>query len=233
LDEVAAKVKWGTSEKEDLPSSPFVFEFEYGASNEGYWCYGHMVLQLEDCVDCLKVLFPQFQYLFLFVHSCVHDRQREDGLNVENMSKSFGGKQSFMHDTLIKESHGYLGPYYKILNPGDVPHMVFTESDPGPSWLGEKEREKQCHDSILEEGMVRRRLKKEELVRKLNETGVTSTGNLATLQKLAMKKGIPLYEENLPKIRQGWQGKQKGILQILWERDWIDESNINQYTMDG
>ena len=75
LDESAAKAKRGTSEKKDLPSSPFVFEFEYGASNEGYWCYEHMVLQLEDCVDCLKVLFPQFQYLFLFDHSCGHDRR--------------------------------------------------------------------------------------------------------------------------------------------------------------
>jgi hypothetical protein len=100
-----------------------------------------MVLQLEDCMDCLKVLFPQCQYLFLFDHSCGHDRQREDGLNVENTSKSFGGKQSFMHDTLIKESHGYLGHYPKMLNPGDVQHMVFTENDPGPFWLSE-EREK-------------------------------------------------------------------------------------------
>jgi len=28
-------------------------------------------------------------------------------------------------------------------------------------------------------------------------------------------------------------GKQKGILQVLWERGFIDEANINQYTMDG
>ncbi len=83
-------------------------------------------------MDCLKVLFPQFQYLFLFDHSCGHDRQREDGLNVENMSKNFGDKQSFMHNTLIKESHGYLGPYPKMHNPGDVQHMVFTKNDPGP-----------------------------------------------------------------------------------------------------
>ena len=111
--------------------------------------------------------------------------------------------------------------------------MVFTESDPGPFRLSEREREEQRHDTILEGRTVRRRLKKEELIRKLNEAGVMATGNLAAVQKLAMEKGIPLYEENLLKIRQGWQGKQKGILQILWERGWIDESNINQYTMDG
>jgi hypothetical protein len=68
-----------------------------------------MVLQLEDCVDCLKVLSPQFEFLFVFDHSCGHDQQREDGLNVKNMSKNFGRKQTFMHDALIKV--GYLVPY--------------------------------------------------------------------------------------------------------------------------
>ena len=70
-----------------------------------------MVLQLDDCVDCLKCLHPEFDYLFLFDHSCGHDRQREGGLNVENMSKSFGGKQSNLCDTLIKEEAGYLGTF--------------------------------------------------------------------------------------------------------------------------
>jgi hypothetical protein len=36
-----------------------------------------------------------------------------------------------------------------------------------------------------------------------------------------------------PKIKLGWIGKQKGILQVLWERGFIDEANINQYTIDG
>jgi hypothetical protein len=57
-------------------------------------------------------------------------------------------------------------------------------------------------------------LKKEELIRKLNKARVMATGNLAAVQKLAMEKGIPLYEENLPKIRQGWQGKQKGFFKF-------------------
>jgi len=38
-----------------------------------------MALQLEDCVDVLKVLYPQFDFLFLFDHSCWHDHQKEDG----------------------------------------------------------------------------------------------------------------------------------------------------------
>ena len=71
----------GTAYKKDLPNSPFIKEIEYGTSNEGYWCYEHMVLYFEDVVDYLTVPFPQYDYLFLFDHSCRHDKQREDGLN--------------------------------------------------------------------------------------------------------------------------------------------------------
>jgi hypothetical protein len=63
--------------------SLFVREFEYGANNNGYWSHEHMVVQIEDCVDVIHVLYPDFEVLFLFDHSYGHDRQREDGLNVE------------------------------------------------------------------------------------------------------------------------------------------------------
>ncbi len=44
--------------KKQLISSPFIVEFEYGANLEGYWSYDHMVLQMEDCIDVLKLLYP-------------------------------------------------------------------------------------------------------------------------------------------------------------------------------
>ena len=89
-----------TEYKEPLTTSPFIREFEYGQNADGYWTYQHMVLQLEDCVDILNVKYPQYDFLFLFDHSCGHDRQREDGLNVEKMSKSFGGRaQRKMRET--------------------------------------------------------------------------------------------------------------------------------------
>jgi hypothetical protein len=136
-DEAAVIAKRGIAEKKDLKHSPFVIEFKYGANNEGYWPYKHMVLHLEDCVDCVKVLALQFHYLFLFDHSCGHDKQREDRLNIKNMTKSFSGKQAYLHDS---EVDGYLGPYSKVLKPSDVQSMVFKESDVGPFWLTEQER---------------------------------------------------------------------------------------------
>jgi hypothetical protein len=39
-----------------------------------------MVLQMEDCVDVVTVLYPEYDFIFLFDHSCGHDRKRPDGL---------------------------------------------------------------------------------------------------------------------------------------------------------
>jgi hypothetical protein len=91
-DGESAKAKRGTAIESPLTCSPFIREFEYGSKGEGYWSYEHMVIQLEDCIHCLKVLYPQYDFVFLLDHSCGHDRQREDGLNAGKMSKMFGGR---------------------------------------------------------------------------------------------------------------------------------------------
>ncbi len=59
-----------------------------------------MVIQFEDCVDCLIVLYPQYNYVFLFDHSCGHDKQWEDGLNAQMMGKSYGGEKPAMRYTV-------------------------------------------------------------------------------------------------------------------------------------
>ena len=73
----------------------FVQYFEYDAnSNEGYWSYDHLVFQLEVRIDILKFLYPtpeQDETQILVEHSCSHDRQRQDGLNVKTMNIGYGG----------------------------------------------------------------------------------------------------------------------------------------------
>ena len=110
-----------------------------------------MVLQLEDSVDTLNVKYPQYNFLFVLDHSCGHDRQREeDGLNVEKMSKSFGGRaQRKMHETTIKQNKGYLGPHSPKLQIGDTQSMVFSPLDTGPFWMTEAQREETRHDRLL------------------------------------------------------------------------------------
>jgi hypothetical protein len=135
--------KRGNATKKPFISSPFVIEFNYGAQDEGYWCYEHMVSQLEDCIDCLHVLHPEFVYLFLLDHSCGHDRQCEDRLNAERMAKGFGGKQAKLCNTAIKEERGYLSTYHRKLQPGDIQKIVFGPDDIGPCWMIAEECEAQ------------------------------------------------------------------------------------------
>jgi hypothetical protein len=234
-DEEAAKAKRGDAKKKPLTKSPFILEFEYGASGEGYWVYEHMVLQLEDCTDCLKVLYPEHEFLFLLDHSCGHDRQRDDGLNVENMNKSYGGNKPKMRETTIQCEKGYLGPYRRQLQPGDVQRMVFTQADVGPFWMSDEEREKRRHDVILEGQVVKRKLTKKELMQILLTRGITMKGRLVDIQRAATNNGIPLEETSQKKI-DGWEGKPKGLLQVLWERGWINNDDgraYNNYTITG
>jgi len=56
--------------------------------------------------------------------------------------------------------------------------------------------------------------------------------HIADLNLLACQNGIPTMikkQKNLP----GWEGKPKGILQILYERGLIAESNYQSMTLDG
>jgi hypothetical protein len=69
----AKKIKGDTSLEATLTRSPFVFEFEYGANNQGYWDYDHIIIQLADCIDVVKTLHTEFDYLFLFDHRCGHN----------------------------------------------------------------------------------------------------------------------------------------------------------------
>ena len=82
----------------------FCVYFEYGANRQGYWTYDHVVLQCEDFIDCLDVLYPSFQFIFSVDHSCGHDRQCHDGLTANVMNKGWGG--GTMHHASIKNRKG-------------------------------------------------------------------------------------------------------------------------------
>ena len=57
LDEEAAIHVCGKNKKVKLTTTPFISQLEYDQNNEGYWNYHHMVIQLEDVVDVLKVIY--------------------------------------------------------------------------------------------------------------------------------------------------------------------------------
>jgi hypothetical protein len=107
-----------------------------------------MLLHFEDVVDCLKVTYPQYDYLFMFDHSCGPDKQRENGLYVQRMSKLFRGKQPIMRDTVIAKREGYLGPFNPKLCTGDTQRFFFQPVDVGLFWMTDQEHETKHHDII-------------------------------------------------------------------------------------
>ena len=234
-DETAAKKKRGNELKQPLTSSPFVLEFEYGASAEGYWTYDSMVLQLEDCVDVVKTLYPQYDFLFLFDHSCGHDRMPDDALRVEGMNKGYGGEQNKMKDSMIKSAHGYLGPHDhdRKLKVGNVQSMVFRPSDDGPYWMTPEEQQQTRKDHHGTTVTIKE-YTKPQLVEMLRHKGINNAkGNKQQIKNMAERAGIPLTYQKQD-IIEGWEGKAKGMEQILWERGWINPNEDRKsYTVHG
>lgn len=136
--------EWNCAKKV-INESPFVKYFEYGQSHEGYWDYNHMILQLEDCIDCLKTLYPQFDFIFMFDHSSGHTKKRRGGLDASGMNKWFGGAQPTMRRTYTPTVDGYLGPFHdpsnqNMIQPGQWQEMSFEVGAIGLCWMSENER---------------------------------------------------------------------------------------------
>jgi hypothetical protein len=74
--------QWAVIEKDDHPmndgDNPFVRYLLFGKYNEGgYWSSAHMAVQFENVVDCCVALYGEdFDFVFLFDHSCRHDRKQ-------------------------------------------------------------------------------------------------------------------------------------------------------------
>jgi hypothetical protein len=220
-------------DKKDLCDSPFVCYIEIGINNEGWWNYNQMVLQLEDCVDCvdcLKTLYPTINFIFLFDHSSGHTKKRIGGLDASTMNNGFGEAQPSMRGTIIEAEDGCFGPFPLILNVGNTQHFYFQEGDDGPFWLFEEEKLSQKFDRTV--GRKRQVDKtKADLAQELSQGQIQVDDpwkyKLDWLREMAHKRNIDLKRNETLK-REGWVGKQKGLLQVLWERGWIDESNLQE-----
>ena len=96
-------------------------------------------------------------------------------------------------------------PWYS--NPDDV----------GPFWMNKSEQAEKRHDRIIEGQTTKRQYTKEELVKALKEQGIVAKGKKEAVVRIAQEHGLPI-EEVKSKIVEGWEGKAKGLLQVLWER---------------
>ena len=66
----------------------------------------------------------------------------------------------------------------------------------------------------------------------LKERGIVAKGKKEAVVKIAQEHGLPI-EEVKSKIVEGWEGKAKGLLQVLWERGLVDETKLSAYTLNG
>jgi hypothetical protein len=66
----------GSPNKTEFKDSydPSLAFFRTGVQHEGYWNSSHAKLQLEDVVDALSTIFPQFDLVFLFDQSFSHTK---------------------------------------------------------------------------------------------------------------------------------------------------------------
>ena len=171
-DEKAAIERKGKIEKDKLTTTPFKRFMQYGNMSDGYWLYEDMIIQVEDCVDCLKALYGNtYNYLFLFDHSNGHDCLSPDALSPTAIRKEFGGKQPYMKNSKILNDK-FLGPHdhpHK-LKVRDIQKMHFTEDDIGPFYLSEKERNERRADKII--GAIEIKMTKPEMVEALSTKGI-------------------------------------------------------------
>jgi hypothetical protein len=146
VDEAAAINVLNNVEKQDMKESLFVKYFELGADSEGYRGYNNMVLQLKDCVDCLKAVYPHLESAFLFAHSSRHSKKRQGGLDASHTNYWFGGSQPTMRNSKIVDRDGFLGPYNFILGVGMKQSMRFSPTDIAPFWMTATEQNRRRLD---------------------------------------------------------------------------------------
>jgi hypothetical protein len=177
-------------------------------------------------VEVRFVLYPWIQFLILVDHSSGHDKKRTDGLNANEMNKGYGGKKPKLRSTMIEEEDGYLGPFDRILSVGMRQSLVFSSQDEGPYWLSVEERARLKFDVRDTVEMKTRLLIKAELIEKLKAANVSHHGTMEAISKVATNNGIPLEVEE-PLLEHGWVNKPKGLLQVLWERGFIDPAKAD------
>ena len=233
-DKEAATIVNGGPMKGDLTDTPFVRELEYGKNGDGYWSYNHMVTQLEDCIDILTFMFPDFDFVIFLDHSNRHDRMRPNGLNLNKIRIRYGGKQPKMRDTKLEDA-SYFGPYHNAdykYQVGDTQSMQFSEHDTGPCYLSQSDALKCKYD--VDTGRTREKeILKYDLIEALKKDGIDNPcGSKEKLQEMCKNRNLPIrFTEKV--VKEGWVGKPKGSLQVLYERGWINPACIHLYTAKG
>ncbi len=137
-----------------------------------------------------------------------------------------------MRSTVIKTEEGFLGPFQRQLQVGDTQHLMFHTTDSGPFWMSQEEKEATCHDVVDEAPKCFQRNKAELIADLLGKSINTKGFNKKELVVLC-KQNDNATAIQINKITEGWEGKAKGLVQVLWERGLIDGNNLSKYNLNG
>ena len=168
-------------------------------------------------------------FLFLMDQSSGHGRMRDAALNANNMSIRFGGKQGMLRKTRLRD----IGPYQKILSIGNKQSMIFEDGDQGPFYLKLEDQVCRKYDQFKGRMKIIKKTKRQLMDElKTREFSIRKYYSREEIEKLAQKYKIDLtYGQK--EIIEGWVCKPKGLLQVIWERGWINTEELNKYSGDG
>lgn len=167
---------------------------DYGVNREGYWDCHQFGKQLYNIMLCLESLYPGHQMLFEADNSSGHNKSKDDGLVVSKMNLKWGGGQPELRESVM--SPGDLGDNPgRSLQEGDIQYMQFQDNDPRPFYdpnaiqFDRQETELEVNKRIEKKKKRKPNMSEEDLVKAI-----------------------------IPRIIEGYIGKPKGIIQILYER---------------
>ena len=178
-----------------------------------------MDIQIEDCIDCLRYFYPQYESMFEHNHGSGHNMERLDGLSTTPsvINMGWGGKQQKIRNTILTANDIGSITYTRSLKVGDTQSMVFLPTNLPPIFDPDVPQ----YDVAKEGESVTHKFNKAEIKKKLEVMGMNSDRNVKVLRERATEANLPL-EETISKLIPGYVRKPKGAAQVACKRGFID-----------
>ena len=155
-----------------------------------------MVLQMKDCANVLNDLHLKYDFfIFLFDHSCGHDRKRPDGLCSNSVQRN---EKKATKDERNKDW------IERVPRPNKCTLFLRMSAHTGyHSAEKELKRTKRPTGKTIE-----RSWNKADLQKGFKATGVSAKGTKDDeLQALCKNKNIPTIQEEINEVDKGWEAK--------------------------
>ena len=133
---------------------------------------------------------------------------------------------------IFEQSNGYLGPFGCILEKWQTQSQIFLPNDRVTFWMSQMKTENSRHDWLIFDWTM--------LPTKTSRNRCQEGGG-GCQQPRKNKRGTnnSLKNKQIQATRQfqkkkgGWEGKAKGLLQVLWEQGWINPNNVDKHKLTG